>query len=223
MGVKTKRAVRQLLIFVFMLGLFVLGWGPDDLGSFFAHPARTGYVLLLFLGSVLLIISPADVDAFRKGKQTLGQRWFAAWSVAGMILVVFLAFGDRRGLLTFDDTEALRYAGLALCLMGGTLRLVAFRQLGKQFSAYVTLQEEHQLVQSGIYGVIRHPMYLGYLLAFPGMVLVFRSWLVVPAFVGGLAFILARIRPEEKLLHEHFGSEFDAYRQRTWRLLPYLY
>jgi protein-S-isoprenylcysteine O-methyltransferase Ste14 len=97
------------------------------------------------------------------------------------------------------------------------------RELGKQFSAFVTLQVNHQLVQTGIYGWIRHPMYLGYLLVLPGIVLIFRSWLVIPVFVSSAIFVVVRIGEEEKLLAEHFGSEFDAYRRRTWLLLPYLY
>ena len=100
--------------------------------------------------------------------------------------------------------------------------MVAAKELGKQFSPYVTLQEEHQLVQSGIYGYIRHPMYLGLVLAQPGIALVFRSWLVIPICALGTLFVLARIRQEERLLQEHFGKEFEDYRSRTWGLLPYL-
>ncbi|MFQ5695723.1 MAG: methyltransferase family protein, partial [Terriglobia bacterium] len=74
-----------------------------------------------------------------------------------------------------------------------------------------------------IYGVIRHPIYLRALLVFVGLPLVFRSWLLVPTLLLGSLFVTLRIRQEEKLLAEHFGAAFDAYRQRTWRLLPYLY
>ena len=103
------------------------------------------------------------------------------------------------------------------------LAFVALRALGKQYSGYVTLQEDHQLVQTGIYGVIRHPIYLRALMVFVGLPLIFRSWLLLPLFVVGVLFVGYRIRQEEKLLAEHFGAEFEAYRRRTWRLLPYLY
>ncbi|MEE8201002.1 MAG: isoprenylcysteine carboxylmethyltransferase family protein, partial [Candidatus Acidoferrales bacterium] len=85
------------------------------------------------------------------------------------------------------------------------------------------LQEDHRLVQSGIYGVIRHPIYLRALLVFVGLPLLFRSWLLLPMLLLGSLFVALRIRQEEKLLAGHFGAEFEAYRRRTWRLLPYLY
>jgi protein-S-isoprenylcysteine O-methyltransferase Ste14 len=57
-----------------------------------------------------------------------------------------------------------RYVGFALFLAGATVRLVAARTLGRQFTGLVTVQDNHRLVQAGIYGVIRHPMYLGLLI-----------------------------------------------------------
>ena len=66
-------------------------------------------------------------------------------------------------------------------------------------------------------------MYLGGLLFMPGVALTFRSWLAIPVSVLTAIFVMIRIRQEEKLLAEHIGSEFEAYRSRTWRLLPYVY
>jgi protein-S-isoprenylcysteine O-methyltransferase Ste14 len=66
-------------------------------------------------------------------------------------------------------------------------------------------------------------MYLGYVLAIAGLALVFRSWLVIPMLGLSLAFVLNRIPREEKLLGERFGDEFEAYRHRTWKMVPYLY
>ena len=100
---------------------------------------------------------------------------------------------------------------------------MALRALGKQYSGYVTLQDDHQLVQAGIYGVIRHPIYLRGLLMGLGLPLIFRSQLVFPFLAFIMVFAAVRIRQEEKLLAEQFGAEFDAYRRRTWRLLPYVY
>jgi protein-S-isoprenylcysteine O-methyltransferase Ste14 len=125
--------------------------------------------------------------------------------------------------LAFAGSEAMRYAGLALYTVGNLLALVSLRALGKQYSGYVTLQENHQLVQTGIYGLIRHPIYLRALLVAVGLPLIFRSQLVFPFLVFIAVFVAVRIRQEEKLLAEQFGAEFEAYRRRTWRLLPYLF
>jgi len=140
-----------------------------------------------------------------------------------LFLAWFLPYADRRSLLVYADSGGMRYAGLALNVLGAAMRVAAAVTLGKQLSGYVTLQKDHELVTRGIYGVMRHPMYAGLLLAFPGWALVLRSQLTIPLLVVILVFVILRIGQEEKLLAEHFGAEFAAYRQRTWRLLPYIY
>jgi len=180
---------------------------------------------MALVGVVLALVWRLEVQPFRKGKRADGrQRWaLAAIFAAALFLIWFLPYSDRPALLTFADAAALRYAGLVLHTSGSALGLVALRTLGKQYSAYVTVQEDHQPVRTGIYSVIRHPIYLRAILVSVGLPLVFRSWLGLPLVVLVTSWLVLRIRQEEKLLAEHFGAEFEAYRRRTWRLLPYVY
>ena len=110
-----------------------------------------------------------------------------------------------------------------MCIAGGAIRILALRRLGQQFSAYVTLQPEHRLVEEGIYAWIRHPLYLSLLFAGPGVALLFRSELAWPILLVALLFVANRIRSEETLLASHFGVAFSRYRARTWALLPRIY
>ena len=135
----------------------------------------------------------------------------------------FLPHADRRGILTFSRADWLRYLGLALCGVADVIGMVAFRTLAKQYSALVTLQDDHELVTTGIYGVVRHPIYLRGLLLSVGLPLVFRSWLAVLLAPLVLWMVSARIRQEEDLLAGHFGEAYEAYRGRTWRVLPYVH
>ncbi len=221
----TKATLGLLARVVLGVGLILTGWGWDDWRGFFAHPARAALLGVLVLGIVPVLAGWVEVKVFRKGKKPVGrQRWLLAGVMVLMLgLIWFLPYGDRRGLLSFAGSEAMRYAGLALYTVGNVLALVALRALGKQYSGYVTLQDDHQLVQTGIYGVIRHPIYLRGLLMGLGLPLIFRSQLVFPFLAFIVVFVAVRIRQEEKLLAEQFGAEFDAYRRRTWRLLPYVY
>ncbi|MBI4463013.1 MAG: isoprenylcysteine carboxylmethyltransferase family protein [Acidobacteria bacterium] len=214
-----------LLLQAFLWALLLVGWGLDDVGGFFAHPARTGLLLVALAGTVIVLVSGADLDPFRKGEKKTGhQAWFVAvFLVVTLFAVCFLPFADRRSVLVFAENDSLRYAGLALNVIGTAIRVAGLLTLGRQFSGYITVQENHQLVQTGIYGRIRHPMYLGVLLAFPGFALTLRSQLTIPLFVIFAVLIRVRLQREEKLLGEHFGAEFDAYQRRTWRLVPYLY
>ena len=95
--------------------------------------------------------------------------------------------------------------------------------LGRRFSGLVAIQPGHTLVTDGVYGVIRHPSYLGLLVNALGWALAFRSGVGLLLTAAAIPPLLARIRAEERLLRAHFGDEYDAYCSRTSRLLPGLY
>jgi len=223
--VDAKSLLRLCLQAVLVYVVVFSGWGWDDLGGFFAHPARAGLVVIGLLTIVAVITLRIPLNMLRKGSRPVGrQRWLlAGLLLLGVTLMFLLPYGDRRGWLTYNAPDALRYLGLGLYFAGNVLAFAAVKTLGKQYSGYVTLQDDHQLVQEGIYGRIRHPIYLRMLMVGVGVPLIFRSWLWIPLLAFVVVFITYRIRKEEKLLAEQFGPEFEAYRRRTWRLLPYLF
>jgi protein-S-isoprenylcysteine O-methyltransferase Ste14 len=95
--------------------------------------------------------------------------------------------------------------------------------LGRRFSGLVAIQRGHALVTDGLYRVIRNPSYLGLLVMLGGWALAFRSLCGLALAALFVPPLIARIRSEEALLAEHFGAEYEAYRARTWRLIPYVY
>jgi protein-S-isoprenylcysteine O-methyltransferase Ste14 len=113
--------------------------------------------------------------------------------------------------------------GVVVCLVGGLLRIWPVYVLKNRFSGLVAIQPGHRLETQGIYGLIRNPSYLGLLTSSLGWVLAFRSGVGVVLVASLLVPLVARIRAEERLLREHFGAEYDAYRARTWRLVPGIY
>jgi protein-S-isoprenylcysteine O-methyltransferase Ste14 len=116
-----------------------------------------------------------------------------------------------------------RWIGVFLFLAGGALRLWPVFVLGERFSGLVAIQPGHQLVTSGVYGVIRHPSYLGALIYSLGWGLAFRSGVGVLLAALLVPPLIARMNAEEKLLASHFGAEYEAYRARTSRLIPGIY
>ena len=117
------------------------------------------------------------------------------------------------------------FAGLASLLFaaGGALRIWPVFVLGHRFSGLVAIQPGHRLVTSGVYGVIRHPSYLGLLINALGWALAFRAGVGVLLTALMIPPLLARIRAEERLLRMQFGHEYEAYCSRTSRLIPGLY
>lgn len=219
---RMRSSTVMLVLYLLSFGLMFAGWGFRDVPGFFAHPVRLAFVVCTAAAAVIVLGWMRDVQSFRIGPERVGSWLTGAWMAVGLVALFFFPFADRRGLLVIQ-ADTWRYLGFALFLAGAAVRLVAAHTLGRQFSGLVTVQDDHCLVQTGIYGVIRHPMYLGLLMSMPGVALIFRSWLVIPLLVLCVVFVSLRMRQEEHLLRRHFGTEFESYRGRTRRLIPFLY
>jgi protein-S-isoprenylcysteine O-methyltransferase Ste14 len=197
-------------------GLAVLGWG--GLRPFFSHAALRALVVVLFALSILSFFAGGNVNA--GVREDRGNRWvIAVFVIIGFLNAYLPAYTDRKELWTIDG-DAIRWLGVALFAIGGALRIWPVFVLGHRFSGLVAIQPGHTLVTGGIYRVIRHPSYLGLLINSLGWSLAFRSG--VGVLLTGLLIppLLARISAEETLLHSEFGDNYNAYRSRTWRLIP---
>ena len=109
-------------------------------------------------------------------REDRSNRWvIGAFAIIGLADAYLPAFTDRIDFLSFDG-EGVRWLGVALyAAVGGVLRLAPVFVLGRGFSGLVAIQEGHRLVTGGIYGVIRHPSYLGLLVGALGWGLAFRA------------------------------------------------
>jgi protein-S-isoprenylcysteine O-methyltransferase Ste14 len=115
----------------------------------------------------------------------------------------------------------LKAVALLVIAIGLAIRWTAVFSLGKAFSANVAIRESQKVKTTGLYGVVRHPSYLGLLLIFLAVGLHTRHWLALTlAAVPPTAALLYRIHVEEAALQQAFGEEYTAYCQRTKRLIP---
>jgi len=144
------------------------------------------------------------------------------FGIIGFLNAYLPAFTDRKELWTID-ADTIRWLGVALFAAGSALRIWPVFVLGERFSGLVAIQPGHTLVTGGIYGVIRHPSYLGLLMNSLGWSLAFRSGvgLILTALL--IPLLVARISAEENLLYSQFGDNYNAYRSHTWRLIPGIY
>ena len=195
--------------------------GEGSLAAFFSHPALVAVTLAL--------LALAGASLFTRGhlgagvREDRSNRWvIAALGILGVLAGFLPAYTDRLDFWTFDG-EAVRWLGFVLFAVGGALRIAPVFVLGRRFSGLVAIQPDHQLVTDGIYRLIRNPSYLGLLVNSLGWALAFRSGVGVALTLLILVPLVARMRSEERLLADRFGSEYEAYRARTWRLIPFLY
>lgn len=155
-------------------------------------------------------------------REPIGQRM---GTITIMLAVaVLLGFvGWQLGILDrrfVADDEAVRWAGLALTVAGLAITVWARIHLGQFWSARVGLKEDHQLIQSGPYAWVRHPIYTGILLAMAGTALAVGMWRALLAVALAWLALMLKSRREEKLLSEKFGDQYVRYRQRTGALVP---
>src|SRR5262245_53475746 len=201
------------------LGLAILGWG--GFAAFFAHPARVALTIVLFALTGAAFFSSGNLSSGER--EDRGNRWvLAVFAVIGIASAYVPAYTDRIDFWSIDG-DAVRWLGVILFAAGGALRLWPVFMLGNRFSGLVAIQHGHALVTDGIYGVIRHPSYLGLIISMLGWALAFRSGVGVLLTALIVPPLLARIHAEEALLRSQFGVDYDAYRSRTARLVPGLY
>jgi protein-S-isoprenylcysteine O-methyltransferase Ste14 len=120
--------------------------------------------------------------------------------------------------------------GLILLIVGGLFRMKARLQLKKEagFESLVgtsrlKVLKEHHLIKDNLYKYVRHPLYLGEILRNLGVVLIFSSAYGTLIVLLGSFFLLFRIEIEEKMLIGFFGEEYEEYKRKTKRLIPYIY
>ena len=196
-------------------------WGWGGVAPFLAHPAFWALTIVYFgLVAIALFVGGNLSPGVKEDRD---NRWvLAAFGLLSLANGFLPAWGDRHDILSLGG-DGLRWIGIALFALGGWLRLWPVATLGDRFSGLVAIQPGHRLVTSGVYRFIRHPSYLGLMVSSLGWSLVFRSGIGVIITALTLPPLLARIDSEEKLLRSHFGADHDAYRARTWRMIPGLW
>lgn len=127
----------------------------------------------------------------------------------------------RRSL--FPPASWVSWAGVALAILGLAFAIWARAHLGRFWSGAVTLKTEHALIRSGPYALTRHPIYTGLLLALLGTALARDSVAGLIGLCLLVAGLVTKVRQEEALLTEHFGTAYRTYQAEVPALIPRLW
>ena len=93
--------------------------------------------------------------------------------------------------------------------------------LGTNWSITLEVRERHRLVTQGLYRRVRHPMYMALLLYAVGQALVLPNYVAGPSYGIAMALLVGlRLGPEERMMREEFGNDYEEYMARTKRLIP---
>ena len=110
--------------------------------------------------------------------------------------------------------------GAALTLAGLLFTVWARVHLGRNWSATITIKQDHALITSGPYGLVRHPIYTGLLWAFVGSALARGELRGILAVIIAFCAFWRKLRIEERWMREQFGAAYEDYRSRVAALIP---
>lgn len=183
---------------------------------------------IVFWGSLVLVVaSVLGMRLRQRSEAEVGprrrQQASSARSIAvgiGLVIVVGIAIGySRLGALP----GWVFYPGEILFVVGAALTTWSYAILGRHVSPHVEVQSDHAVVKTGPYRYIRHPGYLGQIVALLGLGLAVQSWLAeLTTLVTVVAIFGYRIGIEEKFLVSELGDSYVDYMKGTTRIIPFI-
>ncbi|MBI3537626.1 MAG: isoprenylcysteine carboxylmethyltransferase family protein [Chloroflexi bacterium] len=176
----------------------------------------------------LVCLAWALLESSLKPEQFARQCFDVAWvliALFGVTSGIAIAINEYRYRAELLPRETWVAAlGVGIAALGLAIRYSAIRTLGKFFSYEVKVQNEHRIVQDGLYKYLSHPSYTGFGLILLGLPLILSSWLGLMAMVWlTLVGFTIRIYWEENLLIQHFGDAYRDYQKKTKRLIPFVW
>lgn len=167
---------------------------------------------------MLAFVKPSRQAAGRKeAVRAPASRWGI-----GFIFVAFALVWTFIRPVGYHQPVAESIASMVLGPVSVVLVWAAAHRLGKQWRYQAALNEDHELIQTGAYRWLRHPIYASMLGMFVTTGLAYSWW---PKFLAGLVFFILgteiRIAAEERLLSQHFPG-YAEYRKHTWAYVPFI-
>ena len=161
-------------------------------------------------------------------KETLENKDKDKFSVLLIIIMsifsVVIAVIDWGYFISPKNNVLFSIGGLIIIIIGIAFRFWAIQTLGKHFTPTIQIQDDHTLITSGPYAVVRHPSYLGAMCAIVGTSAFLNSLTgTIISFACMFYAYYVRISTEEKVLVDLFGKEYCDYQQRVKKLIPFIW
>jgi protein-S-isoprenylcysteine O-methyltransferase Ste14 len=186
------------------------------------------FIAVYFIALIIEIIIRVPLDRKRK-QEKMSERRVTSQE---QILLGLLSLGGLVAPLIYTLTNWLNFANYTLPAWAGWLGVLltagalfvfwrAHADLGLNWSPSLEIREKHELITRGIYGVIRHPMYASQWLLVIAQPLLLQNW--IAGFLNFLVFIpfyLLRVKAEEQMMLDSFGTQYQEYMKNTGRVLP---
>ncbi len=160
--------------------------------------------------------------------QTLGSRFLQGLLAASGFILMFGWRTQLRPPLRFLHARFLpgaptfEWAGFVIMLAGFAIAIWARVVLGRNWSATITIKQDHEIVRRGPYAIVRHPIYSGILLAMLGTAIYFGTFQGLVALALTFCGWWLKSRMEEQFMLQQFGQQYREYQQEVKALIPFV-
>ncbi|CAF0754767.1 unnamed protein product [Adineta steineri] len=148
---------------------------------------------------------------------------YLAKFVPNILAILIYYFYQDTHYSSFLSSNISAILGIFTFLAGLLIRQIAIIQLGKFYTYKVSIDDDHEMINTGLYKYMRHPAYTGTFLELTGAALLYNhfilSWFLSLPY---LIVVLKRIKQEEKVLIERFGPKYQDYMKHAGMFLPQL-
>ncbi|MBP9022230.1 MAG: isoprenylcysteine carboxylmethyltransferase family protein [Spirochaetes bacterium] len=221
--------LKMFFLYIFSISIFlgipfIINY--QHLNDFFADKINLFYflsVLILSIPSVIII--PFQGKTSDQGLKKIKCHKISLFMLQFLPLLIIICSALFENFNYFILTKSFipGLVGNILFLIGFSLMNYSAYILGKQFNVNVTIIKDHQLIVNGPYSLLRHPRYLGILLTFSGIPLIFNTYMPLLFSLLILIVLLWRIRDEEILLDQTFKEQWTKYKTNSKKLIPFIW
>ena len=218
---KTK-LIKQLVLVVVIggilrFGLNNLGWHPPS----FEKRLIPALVLWMIFG-VYWGIAGLD-SAPTKNSESWVSTYFHQFLLCAAFLLLILPVSGLNGWFLPQRLHFVVAVGATVQTGFILMAVWARRHLGRNWSAEVRIAVDHELVRTGPYRFLRHPIYTAMLGMFLGTAIASSQYHALIGLALLVVAYLRKTRLEDQILAQTFGADYNAYRRHTWALVPLLF
>ena len=210
------RKIISTIVFVFFMNILPLLFKPELLINF--------KTLIILAGALAMFLTQPTFSVQEAVTNKTTDRFsiviilLVSITVVSSSLVEWAYFNNRPSNLI------LTVLGIVMICSGLLFRVYSITTLGKYFTATARATNEHILIKSGPYAIVRHPSYLGAIIVMMGVPVLLNNIVTLFSTIILLAIAyVIRINTEEKLLSAVFGAEYKQYCIQVKRLIPYIW
>jgi protein-S-isoprenylcysteine O-methyltransferase Ste14 len=184
---------------------------------------------LYFIEFILIsLVRAAQTRPYRRlemavDRTTTSDMILLALSGIGMLVPLVYVFSSWLDFADYYLPDWTGWLGAVLFAVAIWLLWRSHLDLGRNWTPTLGFREDHELVTDGVFEHVRHPMYAAHILWGIAAALMLHNWIAGLTLPGVMvAVYLSRVSAEEQMMLEKFGEQYEAYMQRTGRLIPRL-